>query len=77
MSEARTTLTREERIQEARDKIDLSRLKSVKPHLTKFFKVSKIADEPGLTPNAFWPKPKFHKAFDYEAARVKTTNPKR
>ena len=65
-------MTREELIQEARSKIDHGRLKSVKPHLTKFFKVEKMGEEPGLTPNAFWPKPEFHKPFDYEAARGKS-----
>lgn len=64
-------MTREELIQKARNEIDHSRLKSLKPHLTKFLKIKKIGDEPGLTPNAFWPKPKFHKAFDYGAASGK------
>jgi len=57
-------MTREEIIKEARGKIDLTRLKSIKPHLTKFFKVSKIADEPSLNKNGFWKKSEYHRAFD-------------
>lgn len=41
------------------------------PHLRKFFKVVKIANEPALNVGGFWPKPAFHSLFSKKNDRAR------